>query len=215
MIKRFCQIQRLAHKKEFSKLSTTSPNKDVNTHLTLEIYEVLLFHLRKTNVLLRDYREVPHPIGAKVLTRNVTKISRAEIKNGMHVSAKKPQNGVWWDCNGQRSFGFVIDIFQVPDVDDGSTQVVISRTDLVDLRDVADVDLEWPAILSRMKVVVGVVAPECYNLIQVSSIGGQCVYRELSLGVLGNKFDLVLWMAVEHLTVLDPDPMELLSRVVE
>ena len=176
MIKRFCQIQRSAHKKEFSKLSTTSPNEDVNTHLNLEIYEVLFEHLKKTHPELRDYREIPHPIGAKVLTRNVTKISRAEIKNRMQVSAKKPQNGVWWDCNGQRSFGFVIDIFRVPELEDGSTQIVIKRTDLVDLRQVADVDFEWPPILSQMKVAVGVVAPDCYNLIHASSIGGQCLY---------------------------------------
>ncbi|KNZ44725.1 hypothetical protein VP01_889g10 [Puccinia sorghi] len=37
MIKCFCKIQQLAHKKEFSKLGTTLPNKDVNNHLTLEI----------------------------------------------------------------------------------------------------------------------------------------------------------------------------------
>ncbi|KNZ46356.1 hypothetical protein VP01_7333g1, partial [Puccinia sorghi] len=222
MMKCFCQIQRLAHKKEFSKLSMNSANKNVNTHLTLEIYEVLYEHLKKTHPNLRDYREIPHPIGAKVLTRNVTKINQAEIQNRLQVSTKKPQNGVWWDCNGQRSFGFVIDIFRVPDLEDGSTQVVIKRTDLVDLRQVADVDFEWLPILSQMKVAVGVVAPDCYNLIHASSIGGQCLYQELSLGVIGNKFDLignkfdlVLWMAVELLTLLDPDPMELRSMVVD
>ncbi|KNZ64485.1 hypothetical protein VP01_1022g1 [Puccinia sorghi] len=59
-----------------------------------------------------------------------------EIKNGMPVPAKNPQNGVWWDCSGHQSCGFVIDIFRVPELEDGSTQVIIKTTDLVELRQV-------------------------------------------------------------------------------
>lgn len=47
MTKRFCQIQRLAQKKKISKLSMVAPIQEVNTHLDLAIYEVLLAHLKK------------------------------------------------------------------------------------------------------------------------------------------------------------------------
>ncbi|KNZ43677.1 hypothetical protein VP01_999g3 [Puccinia sorghi] len=202
-------------KKRFSKLSMVAPIQEVNTHLDLAIYEVLLAHLKKAHSNLRDYRDMPHPLEAKILTWNVQKINTAKIKDKTRVSTKKPHIGIWWDCDGQQSFGFVIDIIRIPDLDEGTMQVVIERTDLVNLAYVANVKPEWVQILDQMKVAVGYVASACYNLIDASSIGGHCVYREISVGTMGNKHALVLWMAVEYSTNLDRDPMELLSMVVE
>ncbi|KNZ44359.1 hypothetical protein VP01_923g5 [Puccinia sorghi] len=138
-------------------------------NLTLEIYKVLLEHLKKTHPELCDYWEVPHPIGENFLTRNVTKISRAEIKNRMPVSAKNPQNRVW-----------------VPELEDSSTQVVIKRTHLVDLRQVANVDFDASNSYSNESYGGGCSSTR-YNLIHASSIGGQCVYQALSSGVIGKK----------------------------
>jgi hypothetical protein len=217
IVKRFCQIQRLVHQKDYKRTNTPRQQERCNTILDIHLYEVLLFHLKKKHVDLRDYRDMPHPIDAKVLTRKVIQLSSVCIKNGTTVSTKRPRNGVWWDCEGRRLFGFVIDILRVPEIDClSSAQVVIEVTNLVDLKDEAGVDKEWPSILARMQVSVGAVLRGQYQLVDASDIGGQCVYRELPAGKIGNKCALMIWMPIIYASMgVDFDPMESLAMVID
>ncbi|KNZ46827.1 hypothetical protein VP01_6912g1, partial [Puccinia sorghi] len=125
MNKRFCQIQQLAQKKEFSKLSTVAPIQKVNTYINLAIYEVLFAHLNKTH--------------SKLILLEMFKRSTQLTSSTKHKCQLKSL---------AMEFGGIVML------DMGTTQVVIERADLVNLAHMANVEPEWlrNAIISLRQV---------------------------------------------------------------
>ncbi|KAH9808151.1 hypothetical protein DFH28DRAFT_936399 [Melampsora americana] len=203
MTKSFCQIQRLSHVKEYTKLTHRQRNKGTRTNLDIGIYEAVLHHLRQDHDYIHDYRNLPHPQDAAILTRDVLQFESLE---GSSISTKKPNNGVWWMDDEEMKYGFVIHILQFS-IEGVSTRIVIEPTTSVDFARLSEVQAEWPGFLQRMGVGVGEVKAGAYTLVESSKVQGLCAYREMPAWCAGNNHPLILWQAL-HLDVPSLDPME-------
>ncbi|KNZ50032.1 hypothetical protein VP01_4637g1, partial [Puccinia sorghi] len=128
MMKIFCQIQQLAHKKEYSKLTTQGKNKGKTT--------------------LLEAATSPESNGSFLACHSIQLSNLFEWS--MYVN-KNSKNGIWWDENGGKKYGFEIHILRVS-LDGVALQVVLETTNLINFKKDVLVEQEWKGFVKRMKL---------------------------------------------------------------
>lgn len=83
-------------------------------HIQLDIpdYEALLVHLQVESEEVRNYWQVPHPPGARILQNDVVPKATLRILEHVSISMIKPNNCIVYKLAGKTYYGLVRQIYQ-------------------------------------------------------------------------------------------------------
>jgi hypothetical protein len=210
-MKRMCQIQRLEAKEEMKTfLQDTSVGAEGKCHgrptmLDDNLYDELLNHTRSIDPTVCDYRQLPHPAGAKILRATVHVQATWGCSQTIRVSVLQPNNCVVIKQDGLVRYGFVRDIFAYTQPGQGS-RVVCQVEKITNLfcKVAEGPTRQFRFWLYCMKTVVGRVTGDM-EMVPIEAIDNLVAYRWLPDGIFGLEHGIIL-TPVNRLGSLEINP---------
>ncbi|MBW0582287.1 hypothetical protein O181_122002 [Austropuccinia psidii MF-1] len=111
LIKKFCQQQRLESKAEDQPKNSKTKYPPI-LQLEIEIYALLLVHLRETYPALRHYQDLPHPPNALVLRDYAHEFKSIDWKVGLKISSSYPNSYISFNDEDMIKYGQVSHIIE-------------------------------------------------------------------------------------------------------
>ncbi|KAG0140180.1 hypothetical protein CROQUDRAFT_69592 [Cronartium quercuum f. sp. fusiforme G11] len=211
IMQQFCHQQQLMCKsppEEYIPTKTRQKNQGRLFEMDDETYEGLLAYHQDQDRSWTDYRKLPYPNSARVLSAYAHEIAGLRGQSGLQYSKKSSSNIVKVECSGKQSWAKVLHILELMD----------SKANIVMLRWLDRISDEALDPIFDHLDLVRVVQSSITGFVPASSIVSTLSHRQLPAWTLGLNFRSLLLINVnpgDHdisiIKVLDDvgDPMDM------
>lgn len=184
LMKRYGQLQRIKRIEPEKEEEIENRKENGLVEVDEDTYKGLLEYYQAIDPSWRDYRDVPHPEGAKVVSVYVKDVATGRGLGGVLITKKRPNNLIEYQVGGRKEWGIVFHLFDVP-LDNDRDQLVLIRV----LETV-----EAPELRSLLHQ-IGILQLSTswkHILVPCSAVVATCAYCELPPRALGFQKSLLL-----------------------